>query len=245
VTTTPLRLLLLRHGQTHANVAGALDTAAPGLDLTDLGRAQARAAARALSHEPIEAVYVSSRVRTHQTASPLATARGVSPAQLAGLEEVAAGHYEMATDHDAVTGYVSTVASWIEGDLGLQMPGGETGDEFLARYDAAVARVADAGHRCALVVSHGAAIRTWVSRRIGDADLGGHQHLHNTACIVVEGRPDHGWQLVSWQGDPVGGHYLEDPTAPDPTGDAPDEVEDEVEDEAEDEVEDEADDRGT
>ena len=35
-----MRLLLMRHGQTHANVSGELDTAHPGLDLTDLGRAK-------------------------------------------------------------------------------------------------------------------------------------------------------------------------------------------------------------
>lgn len=223
MTSPPLRLLLLRHGQTHGNVAGALDTAEPGLDLTDLGRAQAEAAARALAHEPIEAAYVSSRVRTHQTAGPLAASRGLEPVQLAGLAEVTAGDYEMATDEAAVTGYITTVASWIDGDLAVRMPGGETGEEFLARYDDAVARVADAGHRCALVVSHGAAIRTWVSRRAGtDHDPGAHHHLHNTACIVVEGRPEEGWRLVSWHGDPIGGDYLEDPTAPDPTGDDPD-----------------------
>ena len=28
-----------------------------------------------------------------------------------------------------------------------------------------------------------------------------------------------GWRMVSWQGHPVGGDYLEDPTAEDPTGD--------------------------
>ena len=34
-----MRLFLVRHGQTHANVARQLDTAVPGLDLTDEGRA--------------------------------------------------------------------------------------------------------------------------------------------------------------------------------------------------------------
>src|SRR5690606_11720504 len=59
-----IRLLLLRHGQTHANVAGALDTGEPGLDLTDLGRAQAAAAARALVDSRVEGVFVSRLVRT-------------------------------------------------------------------------------------------------------------------------------------------------------------------------------------
>ena len=40
-----MRLFLVRHGQTHANVARQLDTAVPGLDLTDAGHEQARALA--------------------------------------------------------------------------------------------------------------------------------------------------------------------------------------------------------
>ena len=43
--------------------------------------------------------------------------------------------------------------------------------------------------------------------------------LHNTALIVLEGDFEAGWEMVSWQGHPVGGEFLEDPTAEDPTGD--------------------------
>ena len=138
-----------------------------------------------------------------------------------GLEEIAAGDFEMRSDHDAVTGYIGSVATWLEGDLAHRMPGGETGDEFLARFDAAVGRIVEAGHQAALVVSHGAALRTWVSTRMEphpDAPSV-HQPLHNTALIVLEGDHASGWRMVSWQGHPVGGDYLEDPSAEDPTGD--------------------------
>ncbi len=216
----------MRHGQTHANVSGELDTAHPGLDLTDLGRAQAVAASRALADERLDAVYVSSRVRTHQTAGPTAEARGLPLTQLDGLEEVQAGDYEMRADHDAVAGYIGAVAAWLDGDLTHRMPGGETGEEFLTRFDAAVRTIVDAGHDAALVVSHGAALRTWVSTRMEphpDAPPAT-QPLHNTALIVLEGDVDGGWRMVSWQGHPVGGATLdglslEDPTAEDPTGD--------------------------
>ena len=73
-----MRLLLMRHGQTHANVSGELDTAHPGLELTDLGHTQATAAAQALLDEHLDAIYVSSRTRTHQTAAPTARARSRS-----------------------------------------------------------------------------------------------------------------------------------------------------------------------
>ena len=211
----------MRHGQTHANVSGELDTAHPGLDLTDLGRAQAIAASKALADEHLDAIYVSSRVRTHQTAAPTAEARGLALTQLDGLEEIQAGDYEMAADHDSVAGYIGAVAAWLDGDLAHRIPGSETGEEFLARFDAAVRTIVDAGHDAALVVSHGAALRTWVSTRMEphpDAPPAT-QPLHNTALIVLEGDPDAGWEMVSWHGHPVGGELLEDPTAEDPTGD--------------------------
>lgn len=211
----------MRHGQTHANVSGELDTAHPGLDLTDLGRAQAAAAAKAIAGERLDAIYVSSRVRTHQTAAPTAEDRGIAPVQLDGLQEIDAGDFEMRSDHDAVAGYIGAVATWLEGDLLHRMPGGETGEEFLARYDAAVRTIVEAGHDAALVVSHGAALRTWVSTRMTphpDAPPPT-QPLHNTALVVLEGDHDSGWEMVSWQGHPVGGDFLEDPTAEDPTGD--------------------------
>jgi probable phosphoglycerate mutase len=211
----------MRHGQTHANVSGELDTAHPGLDLTDLGRAQAVAAAKALAAERLDAIYVSSRVRTHQTAQPTADDRGLSLVELAGLEEIQAGDFEMRNDHDAIAGYIGSVATWLEGDLAHRMPGSESGFEFLERYDAAVRRIVEVGHEAALIVSHGAALRTWVSTRMEphpDAPPAT-QPLHNTALIVLDGDFDAGWRMVSWQGHPVGGEFLEDPTAEDPTGD--------------------------
>ena len=215
-----MRLLLLRHGQTHGNVAGALDTAWPGNELTGLGHRQADAAAEVLHGRRIEAIYVSNLTRTHQTAAPLAKRLGLAPTEVAGLREISAGAFEMRSDEDAVRGYLSTIAGWIHGEPSGRMPGGETGQEFLERYDAAVRRAAHAGHETVLLVSHGAAIRAWSAIRSLDGDP--HQAttspLRNTGLIVLEGDPDAGWRITDWHSDPVGGHLLEDETAADPTG---------------------------
>lgn len=219
-----MRLLLLRHGQTHGNTSGALDTAFPGLGLTDLGIRQAQAAARVLAAADglpaIDGIFVSPLVRTGQTAAPLAEVLGIEPVTLEGLREIAAGDYEMATDEESILGYIGTVADWIEGRLDPRMSGSETGHEFLARYDEAIATVAGHGHERALVVSHGAAIRTWVANRVSGSDT--HEKategFHNTACIELEGTPEDGWKVRSWTEDAVGGAFLEDETAPDPTG---------------------------
>ncbi|MCW2755942.1 MAG: phosphoserine phosphatase 1 [Marmoricola sp.] len=215
-----MHLLLLRHGQTHGNTQGALDTAFPGNDLTDLGIRQSEAAARVIAEHPPTGVYVSPLVRTQQTAAPLAATLGLEPKVIEGLREISAGDYEMATDHDSILGYIGTVADWIEGRFDTRMAGAESGHEFLARYDDAVAEIAAAGHDRALIVSHGAAIRTWVASRAPDAvsHAMATEGLANTACIELEGSPVEGWQITSWSAEPIGGAFLADEQAPDPTG---------------------------
>jgi broad specificity phosphatase PhoE len=221
-----MHLLLLRHGQTHGNTAGALDTAVPGLGLTELGHRQAEAAARALADRAIEQIFVSSLTRTHETAAPLAAVLGLEPRQVDGLREISAGDFEMGSDHDSIDGYITTIADWIEQRYDVRMPGGESGHEFLARYDDAVAAIhrtlEDAGEKRALVVSHGAAMRTWVSARVADVESHARatDPLHNTACIELVGDPLGGWQVHAWHSEPVGGAFLDDETAPDPTGQA-------------------------
>lgn len=216
-----MRLVLLRHGQTTSNVAGLLDTGHPGASLTALGWAQAEAAARVLRERdvPLEAMFTSTLVRTQETGKPYAALAGLQPVVNAGLCEVSAADLEMKSDQESVHVYRHVIASWIRGDLDERMPGGESGHEFLRRYDGPVRAAAE--HETALIVSHGAAIRAWVGARTDVSDLG-HvptESLHNTGCIEVEGDPDSGWRLLSWHNDPFGGHDLESEVASDPTGD--------------------------
>jgi broad specificity phosphatase PhoE len=213
-----MRLFLLRHGQTHGNVAGALDTAFPGLGLTELGQRQAVAAARALRDAGIGAIAISTLGRTSETAGPIAAELGLTPVEHDELREISAGDFEMRSDEDAILGYLGTVAHWLDGDLERRMPGGETGTDFLERYDAAIASTCKVGVDAALVVSHGAAIRTWVTHRARGDHAPVHEGLHNTGCITLDGSPDDGWTIVSWEREPIGGAWLDDIAAPDPTG---------------------------
>ncbi len=95
------------------------------------------------------------------------------------------------------------------------------------RYDADIVRIAERASRdgdsaVAAVVSHGAAIRTWTGLRAADADAEfvARHILANTGIVAVEGDPDAGWKLIHWDGSPIGGLALADPTAEDPMGDA-------------------------
>jgi broad specificity phosphatase PhoE len=212
-----VRLILIRHGETPSNVAGALDTAVPGAPLTPLGHRQAAAIPPVLTIERVTAVYASPLVRTQLTATPLAAARGLDVVVADGLEEIAAGHLEMKTDDESVASYAGTVAAWIGGDLTATMPGGHDGHTFFDRYAAAVTAITTDHADDATVVafSHGAAIRTFAARHGGPTEA----RLLNTGAVVLEGSPYRGWAVTRWSRDPLGGAHLADPVAHDVTGD--------------------------
>ncbi len=220
-----MRLLLIRHGQTPANVRGELDTAHPGPGLTALGEAQAAAIPRVLV-EPVDAIYASTLIRTQLTAAPLAAARGLDVRVLPGIHEIEAGDLEMATDHASYRAYLTPAFAWGTGDRDVRMPGAGTGHDFFARFDASIAEVAASGAETAVVVSHGAAIRVWVAGVATNIapTLAAEEDLENTALVELEGSPAEGWTLVNWGGAPLGGVDLEDVAAEDPTGEALSEV---------------------
>jgi probable phosphoglycerate mutase len=216
-----MRLLLIRHGQTIDNVRGALGTVIPGPPLTELGEQQAAAVPTALAETPIDAIYVSTMLRTQLTAAPLSTARGVDVEVIDGIQEIDAGALEGHSDEDAIRAYMGTIFSWWV-DTDARIPGGENGTEFFGRFDAAIEHIAAEHDGTVAVVSHGAAIRTWTARSSAnlDADFSRTHQLDNTAIVVMEGSPTHGWVTTQWDGAPVGGVELADASAPDPTGEA-------------------------
>ncbi|MER5434471.1 histidine phosphatase family protein [Streptomyces sp. NPDC002588] len=211
-----MRLLLVRHGQTPANVDSLLDTAVPGPGLTELGERQAAALPAALADEDIGALYVSTLLRTRLTAEPLAAARGLEIRVRDGIREIFAGDLEMLpgdSEHGAL--YMRTVFAWAAGDTEPRIPGGENGTEFLARYDAVIAEAAGSGAGTVALISHGAAIRTWCAARAHNVDVpfAAAHRLANTGTVILEGSPDDGWKALTWAGATVA------PTGePGPTG---------------------------
>ncbi|GEN81556.1 histidine phosphatase family protein [Actinotalea fermentans] len=196
-----MRLILVRHGQTTANVAGLLDTAHPGAHLTDLGHEQAAALPAVLDGATIDALYASSLVRTQQTAAPLAAARGLDVQVRDGLREISAGDLEMLGDAASVERYLATSLAWVAGDHDAALPGGETAPEVLARFDDVVTEAAASGAETVVMVSHGTVIRSWAAIRAGiPADEAARSRLGNTDVVVLEGHPAEGWRALSWAG---------------------------------------------
>ena len=191
-----MRLLLIRHGRTASNVTRLLDTAPPGAPLDDVGLSQARALADTLADEPIEAVYASDLIRSQQTAEPLALRHGLEVIVRAGVREIQAGEDEMSADW---LRYLTTIISW-QSNIDTRIPGGETGREVLARFDAVLGEARAKGHRTIAVVSHGAMIRTWAATRATNltVDFLRTTSLENTLVVDLADAADGSWQVTRW-----------------------------------------------
>jgi probable phosphoglycerate mutase len=215
-----MRLLLIRHGQTPGNVLGRLDTARPGPGLTDLGLRQAAAIPDALRSDPVDAIFVSTLLRTRLTANPLAADRGLEVQVAPGLHEIDAGALEGLRDRASVRTYLEMAIAWGSGDLDKRMPGAHDGHEFFRRFDADIAAAAERSE-VAAVFSHGAAIRVWTAGRARNVPptFAGENELDNTGVVELTGSPEEGWTLLSWAGLPMGGMALADLGAADPIGD--------------------------
>jgi probable phosphoglycerate mutase len=219
-----MQLMLIRHGQSAANVAGILETRTPGPGLTALGMAQADALPQVLLKHKIDGVYASALMRTQLTAVPLSGSRILETVVLPGLHEIGAGDLEGTKDPVQTGRYIATISAWLHGDLDTKMPGGADGNAFVERFDDSISQIA-AAHPDGMAVafSHGAAIRAWTALRAtgtpSRAAAAG--ELHNTAGVTLKGDPTAGWTITAWSANALGGAHLDGPKSKDITGHHP------------------------
>ena len=203
------RLVLVRHGQSHANVERRLDTRPPGAELTGLGRDQAREFARGLTRPPAMITH-SIATRAVQTAAQIAeeigrTFAGAGPVPFEGIHEVQAGELEDRSDETAHDEFNDVYRRWHGGELDLAVPGGETARQVLERYVPVLDQLRmhyldDAAWRGDIVVvSHGAAIRLVSAVLAGvDSTFAIDHHLANTESVVLAPVTGGRWSCVQW-----------------------------------------------
>lgn len=109
-----------------------------------------------------------------------------------GVKEISAGDFEMRNDEDAHESYHRVLGAWLQGNVGVPVPGGFTGQEILDEYVPQVIEVMRAAGECDVVlVSHGAVIR-FVARFLGavDPEWAFSGYLANTHFVVVDIPPN-------------------------------------------------------
>lgn len=203
------RLILVRHGQSHANLERRLDTRPPGADLTELGVRQAQDFARSLPRPPGLLAHSVAR-RAAQTAAAIANALGSAaagpqPVAVDGIHEVQAGDLENRNDDEAIARFNIVYQRWHEGELDLAMPGGESGRDVLDRYLPVLTglRLRHLDDRDwtedIVVVSHGAAIRLATAFLAGvESSFALEHHLANAEAVALSPITDGRWSCVHW-----------------------------------------------
>ncbi len=201
------RLVLVRHGQSHGNVARRLDTRPPGAELTDLGREQARGFAGTLAVPPgmIAHSIATRAVQTAREISSTVLGAPDGPHAFEGLHEVQVGDLEDRADDAAHDEFTAIYRRWHEGELSVALPGGETGHQVLERYVPVLDQLRmrylddDAWSGDIVVVSHGAAIRLVSAVLAGVAPgFAIDHHLANTEAVVLAPVTDGRWSCVQW-----------------------------------------------
>lgn len=162
-------VFLVRHGESEPAV---LEAPFPRVDghadpaLAPEGREQAEVVGDRLAGEGIDAIYVTTLRRTHQTAAPLAARLGLDPQVEADLREVHLGEWEHGFRHHVAAGH--PIAQRMNAEQRWDViPGAEPAEAFSARVRAAVERIVAANvDRRVAVFCHGGVIGDLVRQAV-------------------------------------------------------------------------------
>jgi broad specificity phosphatase PhoE len=162
-----LRLFVVRHAQTDWNrerrYQGGRDTA-----LSEVGRAQATAVARALEGGKLDAVYSSPLRRAMATAEAIAAPHAVPVRVEAAFREIGFGAWEGLTLDEARVRYPDEHRDWAERPHEAVPPGGEPLAEVRRRVLAGLEELRaehDGGSVC--LVTHGVPARVLILEVLG------------------------------------------------------------------------------
>ena len=178
------RLILARHGETVDNVRRVAQGWSDS-GLSDRGERQVRQLARRSLELGVTALYSSTLPRAVSTARAISRELGLEPMFLDELKEMNCGEWEGASFDDVRDGNPALYSAWSR-DPHLPCPSGESFHDVLVRLRRALARIeADGRGDCALVVSHGTAIRIAATELLGVPLSVARQFAQDNAAINI------------------------------------------------------------
>jgi broad specificity phosphatase PhoE len=154
-------LYCVRHGESISNAEGRVQGQSD-VELSDLGRRQGEAIARALAGRPIAVVYSSPLRRALETARILGRRIGVEVRVDPRLREIHAGIFQDKRRSEINRLYPEAIARWISEDPDYVIPGGESRNQLRQRGLAAFASIFASHDQQAVVVAHGRLLVTTI-----------------------------------------------------------------------------------
>jgi len=178
-----MSIFLARHGETEWNRIGRWQ-GKTDIPLSEVGRGQARALAERLRGRGITEILSSDLSRARETAEIVAAVLGVTRLGVdPRLRERGFGCFEGLTREECAERHADDWARYLA-DRSSTPTGAEPKEQVVPRMVAALSAVAEAADRAgnALVVSHGAVIRTFLHTITGVEPA----PLANTALFLVD-----------------------------------------------------------
>lgn len=192
------RLLVWRHGRTGWNATGRMQ-GQTDIDLDEVGRGQAEAAAALLARTAPDAIVSSDLSRARATAAPLASRTGLPVRVEARLRERAFGDWEGRTAAEIEAGSPAAYRRWRAGRT-VAAPGVEELPDLSKRaYEALTEAAALVPEGTVVVVTHGGTAKQGTGALLDwpDEVLAGLEGLDN--CHWSDLRHDrYRWRLVAY-----------------------------------------------
>jgi broad specificity phosphatase PhoE len=186
------QLILVRHGETEENAAGIAQGWNHGT-LSDLGKQQVLRLAERVARMQPNALFSSPLGRALATAQAIADATGLEIRTLDALREVRLGTWEGRSYLEIRRDDAENYQRWRD-DPGSACPGGESHNDVLRRMEEAFETIESSANGqplCAVVVTHGAAIRLGATALLGaPVELSRHLDQDNAAINIFVGRRD-------------------------------------------------------
>lgn len=190
-------IYLMRHGESVVNVEHRLTCRRYDGDLTELGREQARKAARWFAGKNLTQIRYSPFHRAEQTARFVAEAVGLTPIVDEDLCEINCGNLEWRTDDAGWKAWTEVYERWLHFEPDARFPQGESYAEAVTRIKRALARTAPDENT--LLVTHGGVTVTVIPPLcVNYAELRWVEHLVNTGIIVLEHYDADRYSCSSW-----------------------------------------------
>jgi len=167
MTTNATEIYLVRHGETTLTNAkqyvGSTD-----IPLSDHGRTQAQRLSEKLQDTHFDVCYCSPLGRCRETAQIIAAPHQLELHLVEALREIDYGRWELLTVPEMKALTPDTYVDWERDPASVPAPGGESGDEVLARIRPAFETLAAAhpGQRI-LIVAHRTVNRIWLCHLSG------------------------------------------------------------------------------
>ncbi len=203
----PRRLVVLRHGQTESNAKGIWQGQLDH-ELSEVGHAQARAAAQALTALRPDRVVASDLARARVTGEDVAEACAVPLTIDERLREIHAGGWQGLTAAQVRTQYPQDAERLLTGEDFRRGGHGESVADVARRARALLDELlaATSPGECVVLATHGVTARTLVcelvglDQQVGWRVLGGLRNCH--WAVLEEGRA--GWRIDQWNASAEG-----------------------------------------